>query len=882
MNFYQRAFSGGEIAPALYGRVDLAKYGTGARTMRNFYVGRTGGAYNRPGTKYCATAQDPTNQVRLKNFTTQNGYKYLLEFGNFYVRILDQGTPVVSQAVALSGYIANGTTTTTLIGQAAFGFVVGDQITYSLVGSTSSALNQTATVTAVPSAFQVTVNLNSSTFGTFQSGTASLVTQRAITYTTPWSSAILRQLTFTQDQNVLTIVHQTVYPQTLTYLGRQAWAFGNVSMVPKTQTPGTITLTPTSTGTNTFFWGVTAIDADTLEESFVSVVGSANAPTSSAKATLSWPVVSNAVEYNIYAGSTANTLGFRTVVYTNMFIDDGSLFIDFTDPPPIPRQFFSDPAVNPSSTSLPAAVGTFQQRRWYGNLGPVRETPLFVFPPIAPAADRIFASRIGSPTFFAINRPTGDDDPISFRLVHKEPQRVRHFLDLGKLLCFTEQGEWVIAGGDSGITPKDINPTCVSQNGSGDLAPLQIGSTAIYRQFKGSIIRTFGFEFQVEGYRGDDLTVFSSHLVDQHQVLAWDYQKIPHPIIWMAREDGILLGLTFVPEQNLVAWHRHDFQNGFVEDVCQSDDRVYFVIRRTINGVTTRYIERLHNRITAPITSSIFVDASVSYIGTINPVVTAFTLSGGVTWGPGEPITITATGYTFQAASLPGAIHLTGPDGTFVRFTNLTFVSATQVTGMASRTVPSTMRNVTLSNGAVAQSVITGLSHLEGQQVAVIGDGFVVSSPNNQNYPALTVTGGQVTLPQAYGVVHVGLPITADIETLNIDTAQGQSIMDRQKAITAVNIWVESTRGLFVGAVPPEGTTLNALQGLDTTVTSFFEPKVRYSEGFSQPNQLLTRVISQNISGQWNSHGRVLVRQVDPLPAAILGIAPAGLAPVGM
>jgi hypothetical protein len=881
MNFYERAFSGGEIAPALYGRVDLAKYGTGVRTMRNFFVGRTGGAYNRPGTKYCATAQDPTNTVRLKKFTTQNGYEYLLEFGNNYLRILDQGQPILSQAVSLTGYIANGTTTTTLIGAQAFGFVVGDNITFTLVGSGGSVTNQAATVTAVPSAFQATVSFNSSSFGIFSSGQASLVTQRVITYQTPWPSAVLRQLTFTQDQNVLTIVQQSVYPQTLTYLGRQAWSFGNVSMVPKTTTPGTITVNPATAGAS-FFWGVTAIDADTLEESFVSTVGNANAPTSSTPITISWAAVPNAVEYNIYAGSTSQTLGFRTVVYTNMFLDNGSLFIDYTDPPPIARGFFTAPGTTPSSSALPAAVGTFQQRRWYGNIGPVLEYPPTILPPTAPAADRIIGSRIGSPTFFAINRPVSDDDAISFRLAHKNPQRVRHFLDLGKLLVFTEQGEWVIAGGDSGITPKDINPTCVSQNGSGDLAPLQIGNVAIYRQLKGSMIRTFGYEFQVEGYRGDDLTVFSSHLVDQHQVLAWDYQKIPHPIIWMAREDGIVLGLTFVPEQNLVAWHRHDFQNGFVEDVCQSDDRIYFVIRRVINGVTTRYIERLHNRIVQPITKSIFLDSSLTYDGTINALTTAFQLSGGVTWGPGEPITITATGYTFTPTTLPGAIHLTGPDGTFVRFTNLTFVSSTQVTAMASRLVPTTMRNIQIQNGTIAQTVVTGLGYLEGQQVSVIGDGFVVSSPNNQNYPALTVVGGQITLPQAYGVIHVGLPITADIETLNIDTAQGQSILDKQKAITQVNMWVESTRGLFVGAVPPEGVTLNALQGLDTTVTSFFEPKVRYSEGFSQPNQLLTRVISQNISGQWNSHGRVLVRQVDPLPAAILGIAPAGLAPVGM
>ena len=880
MNFFQHSFSAGEISPTLYGRVDLSKYSTGLRTMRNFYVSRNGGAYNRPGTGYRATVQDSTNLVRLKSFTTQQGYKYLLEFGNFYVRVTDQGIPVNTVPLQVAGYSANGgTTTTTLIMAAAHGWKVGDVITWSVVGQGTTVSNQTSTITAA-STYAVSFAFNSSAIGTFSGGIASLQAQRPVTFATPFASTILRQLTFAQDQNTLSIVHQTVYPQTLTYYGRQSWAFDNVSMAPKTPSVTGLIANPNSTGTQVAFWGVTAIDADTFEESYVTTVSSSSFPSTSQPVNLTWVQVANAIEYNVYYGTSASNLGFKTVTYQNGYSDIGTLNVDFTDPPPIPRSFFSAPGTNPTQSFLPSSIGVFQQRRWYGNIGPVPESLPSVIPTVQPAADRIIGSRIGSPTFFALNRPVADDDPISFRLVHKDPQIVRHFMDLGKLVVFTEQGEWVIQGGGSGITPKEINPACVSQNGSGDLVPLQIGNVAIYRQKKGSIVRTFGFQFEIEGYRGDDLTVFSNHLVDKNSIVSWDFQKLPHPIIWMARDDGTMLGLTFVPEQGIIAWHRHDTTNGFIEDVCQSDDRVYLVVRRQINGQSVRYIERLHNRLTTPITSSIYMDASVTTNGTL-PAGQTVSLTGGTTWGNGELIQVNAIGFSFTSGQLPAAIHVTGADGTLVRMTNLTYVSATQVTGNPSRVVPLGMRMTSLPT-VLAQSTITGLGHLEGQAVSVIGDGFVLSSPNNQNYPTLTVTGGQVTLPLAYGIVHVGLPITADLETLNIDTAQGQSILDKKKAINQVSMWVEETRGLFVGAVPPEGITLSSLQGLDTTLTSFFEPKVRYSEGYSQPNQLLTRVIVQPIGGQWNSHGRVLIRQVDPLPAAIISVAPGGLAPVGM
>lgn len=876
MNFFTKSFGAGEITPALYGRVDLTKYSTGVRTMRNFFVSRSGGAYNRPGTRYCTAAQDQTKPIRLIRFSTASGVKYQLELGHQYIRPLDQGQPILTGPVSLVGAASSGTSTN-IVGRTALGLTVGDQVTFNAT-YTSGAVTRSGAVTTTSGAIAA-VSFDTTGLGSFLTGTIQLTTPKIVTYAAPWTSDQLRSITFSQDGNTITFASQFFYPQVFTYSTRQSWTFSDVSMIPKTKTPSNITVS-IPTGTSTYY-GVTAIDGETFEESFVATIGASAAATQTSQTTLGWDPVVGAIEYNIYSGVQPTNLGFRTVVYTNSFIDNGSLTADFSDPPPVQRTFFSAP--NSALPQYPAAVGQFQQRRWYANIGPVSENIPTSIPsplPLASAADRIIGSRIGSPTFFAINRPVSSDDPVSFRIVHKEPQVIRHFLDIGKLLVFTEQGEWVIQGGDSGIEPSQINPTCVSQNGSSYLAPLQIGNIALYRQNKGSIIRTFGFEFQIEGYRGDDLTVFSSHLVDRKDIVAWDYQKVPHPIVWMARSDGVMLGLTFVPEQAIVAWHRHDFTNGFVEDVCQSDDRIYIVIRRVINGQTVRYIERLHTRETEPITSAIYVDSSFSYNGVKTDSTVA--LTGGVTWANGESLTITRVGGTaWTALTIPDAVHITGPDGTLIRMTGLAYVGPFVLTGTPSRVVPSTMQGVQLS-WTDARSTITGLGFLEGQRVSVIGDGFVVSSPNNPAYPTLTVTGGQVTLPQAYGIVHVGLPITADIETLNIDTAQGQTIMDKQKAITKVSMWVEQTRGLFVGSVPQEGTSLTALQGLDPTVTSFFEPKVRYAEGFSKPNNLLTRVIDQNISGAWTSHGRVIIRQVDPLPAAVLGIAPAGLAPVGM
>jgi hypothetical protein len=56
------------LAPSLHARSDLAKYQSGAKTLRNMMVHAHGGASNRPGTKYIAEVKNSSARVRLIPF----------------------------------------------------------------------------------------------------------------------------------------------------------------------------------------------------------------------------------------------------------------------------------------------------------------------------------------------------------------------------------------------------------------------------------------------------------------------------------------------------------------------------------------------------------------------------------------------------------------------------------------------------------------------------------------------------------------------------------------------------------------------------------------------------------------------------------------------
>jgi hypothetical protein len=204
---------------------------------------------------------------------------------------------------------------------------------------------------------------------------------------------------------------------------------------------------------------------------------------------------------------------------------------------------------------------------------------------------------------------------------------------------------------------------------------------------------------------------------------------------------------------------------------------------------------------------------------------------------------------------------MTGADGELVRCVITAFTSDLEVTINPEKLIPASLQNIATSTWALAVDVLGGLWHLEGKDISVLADGFVAASPNNKNQTTLTVTDGQVTLDRPYAVVHAGLPITSDLETLNIDTPQGSSLSDKKKNITAVTLFVESSRGIFVG----------------TNTTDLTEMKIRKDEPYDDPVALTTGIVDVNIAGQWNSQGSIFIRQIDPIPLSVLAVVPSGL-----
>ena len=112
-------------------------------------------------------------------------------------------------------------------------------------------------------------------------------------------------------------------------------------------------------------------------------------------------------------------------------------------------------------------------------------------------------------------------------------------------------------------------------------------------------MRDLHYSWEKDGYAGNDLSLLAPQLVETHKIRQWAFQQSPGSTVWAVRDDGILLGLTYMQEQNVFAWSRHAADGKVLSVAALSGDEedvVLMVVEREIAGVRKYFLERLARR----------------------------------------------------------------------------------------------------------------------------------------------------------------------------------------------------------------------------------------------------------------------------------------------
>ena len=567
-----------------------------------------------------------------------------------------------------------------------------------------------------------------------------------------YSESQLFDLHYVQSADVLTIVHPLSPPNELRRLGATNWTFTPVSFASTISPPTGVAVTaqnvPSGSLYNYSYVVTTVVDTppqESIKSATVSVQN--NLFTTGSTNTVTWGAVAGASRYNVYKYS-GGLYGYIGQTDTLSFIDD-NIAADVSKTPPI-----YDTTLG-STSNYPAAVSYFEQRRCFG--GTVNRP------------QNLWMTKSGTESDLSYSLPTQDDDRIAVRVASREVNTIRHLVPLGSLVALTESAEWRVTSGSSdAITPTSISVRPQSYIGANNAQPLLVNNNVLYAAARGGHVREMAYNDTAGGYITGDLSLRSPHLFDNLDVVDMAYAKAPQPICWFVSSNGVLLGLTYVPEQQVGAWHQHDTTNGAFESCAVvaegREDVLYVIVNRTIGGVTKRYVERIASRQFVVQADAFFVDSGLTY------------------------------------------------------------------------------------RGAEA-STISGLGHLEGQTVSILADGAV--------HPQRVVTSGAIELDNPASVVHVGLPITADVQTLPLAAAVDSGYAQgRAKNVNKIWLRVYRSSGIFVGPSTDKLT----------------EAKQRTTENYGTPPALKSDELEIMLTPTWAQGGQVFVRQADPLPLTLVSM----------
>lgn len=807
------SFSAGELDPVLQERTTLDKYKSGLATARNSVVSKTGSILSRPGR--FNFAQGKFDNSFYVNYSPP-GSGLLLEWGHLYIRV----------------YVLAG------------GALIGD-------------FPQNFTAAMLPS-------VHFETSGVFV-------------------------YAMCEGQSI----------QKFNYLSGSFIAANSIFKIPDPSPSGTVTNAGGPTGYSVEYAVSYVING---EESVIqSEIGPTNVPIAAGQ--------SNIVDALVIAGSNTNGLselrvyrrpasagaygyiGSSSFFYLSggnvrsTFVDLGQ-DADYTHTFPFPIT----PIISASSNPL----------QMLSNTGVIYQQSLLLTDSVLDR-EAIYRSRPGYQGNFLRNFPLDAASALKFKAGTSGYARVLRMLDSDGLVVFTTAGIFLNQGT---LEPDNIALTkkgrwIINQF----VPPLAVPGGVLFVDNATNSVRNLLWNLQIESFQAEEVSIYSEHLFRTRQIKYWNFQEGIFPLLWVVFSDGTFASFTFEFDQQMKAWTRHDSAPAIkVESSCATinPDTTFFVVTKVLaNGTVRRYTEYTISRFVPPaniaLDSEWYMNPSIAYMDSVKSFATVINdqLRVGetiqiVTTTPEEdwslPLTITCGTSRIFGAINAGLVELSSSiigyvfryfdsDGCAFDLTVTALLDDNTVTVQPNIEFPSAAAN----NPKLYEALVAfvGLTHLEGEYPAVIVDGAVVCSPNNDvdNYPAAQVVNGVLILPNDLrgAIVHVGRPIIGDVETLDIDTVEQQPTLIESMTVNKVYVKTHNSSGLFVGNKYPKDGNVVGMSSLDGYDVDYTDETPIIGNRAQPPKSKRYEI---TLPGDWKSQGKICLRQVDPLHFEILSIIP--------
>jgi hypothetical protein len=428
---------------------------------------------------------------------------------------------------------------------------------------------------------------------------------------TPFNDKELADIDYVQSFDVVYLAHLNHDPTKLVRSSHTSWAYSSLTFGPTIAAPTGLGVTVTNPNVdadnagNAYFpqadsYIVTAIDDDTGQESraSASASGTNDLTLKRNKNVLAWGAVSGAERYLVYKSHNQQDYGWIGDATGTSFTDD-NIDPDLTQGPP--------QAFNPFALAgHPSTVTFFEQRLWWAR---TQNVP-----------NGVYSSRSGDFENMDASRPTRADDSIVFRIAAQKVNSVNSLVPQKNLLALTSDAVFTFRGSNDDFLSANPPPQTLLQSGDGvsRLKPLTIGEVVFCTPSIGAGVRTLGYSFDIDGYKSNDVSIFSPDFFTGFSLNAWTYAREPLSIIWAVRSDGKMPAFTWQQEQQVWGWTMCETDGG-VLDACTihegGESRTYLLTaRRFADGVKRIFVERMASAKWSDQVAACYLDCAMTFI----------------------------------------------------------------------------------------------------------------------------------------------------------------------------------------------------------------------------------------------------------------------------
>ena len=295
---------------------------------------------------------------------------------------------------------------------------------------------------------------------------------------------------------------------------------------------------------------------------------------------VSWDGVAGAARYIVYRSvQTAEGERLYKLGETNQTsFDDDNLAFESTQTPQVSNQPFE------GEGNYPGVCAFYQQRLILGRTNNKPAT--------------IWGSRTGAYRNF--NRDEGaisDTSAFEHSLHSDVVSEILWIVPMADLLVGTAGGEWRVSGRSGPISATSVSAVRQSNYGCSPINPIVVGQAVMGVGRKERVIRSYRWNYTGDAYQGTDVSHYAAHLFRRRQIGDIAYQAEPESILWVVMSDGSMLSCTYMNEEEVLGWTRHDtdgrFQSVASYVTTAGQDEIWVIVARDVAGQTKYYIERM-------------------------------------------------------------------------------------------------------------------------------------------------------------------------------------------------------------------------------------------------------------------------------------------------